>query len=69
MFLPTLQAAAVSLNRNIKQPIVTELLAGIMEIFLRRTTDYVVGPIKQLYTRHGSDVHMLNEKIILIKIY
>ena len=61
MFLPTLRAVAASLNRNIKQPTVTELLAGTMETFLRRTTDYVVDPIKQLYALHGTAVHTINE--------
>lgn len=64
MFLPTLRAVAASLNRNIKQPTVTELLAGTMETFLRRTTDYVVDPIKQLYALHGTAVHTINENHI-----
>ena len=61
MFLPTLRAVAASLNRNIEQPTVTELLAGTMETFLKKTTDYAVDPIKQLYALHGSAVHTLNE--------
>ena len=61
MFLPTLRAVAASLNRNIQQPTVTELLAGTMETFLKRTTDYVVDPIKQLYALHGKAVHTINE--------
>lgn len=61
MFLPTLRAVAASLNRSINQPTVTELLAGTMETFLRRTTDYIVDPIKQLYALHGSAVHTINE--------
>ena len=61
MFLPTLRAVAASLNRNIKQPTVTELLAGTMETFLKRTTDYVVDPIKQLYALHGTAIHTINE--------
>lgn len=61
MFLPTLQAVAASLNRNIQQPTVTELLAGTMETFLKRTTDYVVDPIKQLYALHGTAIHTINE--------
>ena len=61
MFLPTLRAVAASLNRNIQQPTVTELLAGTMETFLKRTTDYVVDPIKQLYALHGTAVHTINE--------
>ena len=61
MFLPTLRAVAASLNRNIQQTTVTELLAGTMETFLKRTTDYVVDPIKQLYALHGTAVHTINE--------
>lgn len=61
MFLPTLRAVAASLNRNIQQPTVTELLAGTMETFLKRTTDYVVDPIKQLYALHGTAVNTINE--------
>ena len=61
MFLPTLRAVAASLNRNIQQTTVTELLAGTMETFLRRTTDYAVDPIKQLYALHGTAVHTINE--------
>ena len=61
MFLPTLRAVAASLNRNIQQPTVTELLAGTMETFLKRTTDYVVDPIKQLYALHGTAIHTINE--------
>ena len=61
LFLPTLRAVVASLNRNIQQATVTELLAGTMETFLRRTTDYAVDPIKQLYALHGSAVHTINE--------
>ena len=64
MFLPTLRAVAASLNRNIKQPTVTELLAGTMETFLKRTTDYVVDPIKQLYALHGTAIHTINENYV-----
>lgn len=64
MFLPTLRAVAASLNRNIQQPTVTELLAGTMETFLKRTTDYVVDPIKQLYALHGTAIHTINENYV-----
>ena len=56
MFLPTLRAVANSLNAT-----VTELLAGTMETFLKKTTDYAVDPINQMYALHGSAVHTLNE--------
>ena len=44
MFLPTLRAIAKSLNRKIKEPTVTELLAGVRETYLTRTTEYAVNP-------------------------
>jgi len=61
MFLPTLRAVAASLNRNIKEPTVTELLAGTRETYLKKTTDYAVRPEDQLYAIHGSAFHALNE--------
>ena len=32
-----------------------------METFLKKTTDYAVDPINQMYALHGSAVHTLNE--------
>lgn len=61
MFLPTLRAVANSLNRKLQNATVTELLAGTMETFLKKTTDYAVDPINQMYALHGSAVHTLNE--------
>ena len=61
MFLPTLRAVANSLNRKLQNATVTELLAGTMETFLTKTTDYAVDPINQMYALHGSAVHTLNE--------
>ena len=61
MFLPTLRAIAQSLERNIKEPTVTELLCGIRETYLKKTTDYAVDPMQQLYALHGSAVHTINE--------
>ena len=61
MFLPTLRAVAKSLDRNIKEPTVTELLCGTRETYLKKTTDYAVDPIQQLYAIHGSAVHTINE--------
>lgn len=61
MFLPTLRAVAKSLDRNIKEPTVTELLCGTRETYLKKTTDYAVDPIRQLYAIHGSAVHTINE--------
>ena len=61
MFLPTLRAVANSLNRKLQNATVTELLAGTMETFLKKTTNYAVDPINQMYALHGSAVHTLNE--------
>lgn len=61
MFLPTLRAVAASLNRNLSQPSVTELLAGTREIYLKKTTAYAVNPQSVLYALHGSAVHTINE--------
>ena len=61
MFLPTLRAVANSLDRKIKEPTVTELLCGTRETYLKKTTDYAVDPVQQLYALHGSAVHTINE--------
>ena len=61
MFLPTLRAVAKSLDRKIKEPTVTELLCGTRETYLKKTTDYAVDPVQQLYALHGSAVHTINE--------
>jgi hypothetical protein len=61
MFLPTLRAVAKSLDRGIKEPTVTELMAGTREIYLKKTTDYAVYPQNILYALHGQAVHTLNE--------
>ena len=62
MFLPTLRAVANSLNRNISEPTVTELIAGTRETFLKKTTDYAVAPASILYALHGQAVHSINER-------
>ena len=61
MFLPTLRAVAESLDRKIAEPTVTELLAGTRETYLKKTTDYAVDPVQQLYAIHGSAVHTIHE--------
>lgn len=61
MFLPTLRAVADSLDRKIDEPTVTELLCGTRETYLKKTTDYAVDPVQQLYAIHGSAVHTINE--------
>ena len=61
MFLPTLRAIAQSLDRNIKEPTVTELIAGIRETYLKRTTEYAVDPQKVIYALHGQAIHCIHE--------
>ena len=62
MFLPTLKAISKSLNRNLKEPTVTELISGVRETFLKKTTDYAVDPSSVLYAMQGQAVHSLHEQ-------
>ena len=62
MFLPTLRAVAKSLDRNISEPTVTELISGTREIFLKKTTNYAVDPTSILYALQGQAVHSINER-------
>ena len=61
MFLPTLRAIAVSVDRGIKEPTVTELISGVRETYLKKTTEYAVVPQSVLYALHGQAVHTINE--------
>ena len=61
MFLPTLRAIAKSLDRNIKEPTVTELISGVRETYLKKTTEYAVDPQSTLYALQGQAIHTLNE--------
>ena len=61
MFLPTLRAIAKTLDRGIKEPTVTELIAGVRETYLKKTTDYTVDPQGFLYALQGQAVHTLHE--------
>ena len=61
MFLPTLRAISKSLERNIKEATVTELIAGIRETYLKKTTNYAVDPQKVLYALHGQAIHCIHE--------
>lgn len=61
MFLPTLRAVAVSVDRGIKEPTVTELIAGVRETYLKKTTKFAVKPQSVLYALHGQAVHTINE--------
>ena len=62
MFLPTLRAVADSLNRNIAEPTVTELIAGIRETYLKKTSAYTVAPASILYALQGQAIHSINEQ-------
>lgn len=61
MFQPTLRAVAKTTERNLPEPTVTELLCGIRETYLKKTTEYAVDPMQQLFAIHGSAVHTINE--------
>lgn len=62
MFLPTLRAIAKAANRNLPTPSVTELLSGTRETYLRKTTDYAIDPMQQVFALHGTAVHAFQEK-------
>ena len=61
MFLPTLRAVANSLNRKLQNATVTELLAGTMETFLKKTTDYAVYSYKSNVCTSWKCCSYLNE--------
>ena len=61
MFLPTLRAVAESLDRGIKEATVTELISGVRETYLKKTTAYAVDPQSVLYSLHGQAVHTIHE--------
>ena len=61
MFLPTLRAVAKSLDRNISEPTVTELIAGVRETYLKKTSAYAVEPSSVLYALQGQALHSINE--------
>ena len=60
MFLPTLRSVAASLDRKLDKPSVTELISGTRETFLKKTTDYAVDPMQQLYAIHTGFVTITN---------
>ena len=62
MFLPTLRAVADSLNRNISEPTVTELISGVRETYLKKTSSYAVEPASILYALQGQAIHSINEQ-------
>ncbi len=61
MFLPTLRAVAESVDRGIKEATVTELISGVRETYLKKTTSYAVDPKSVLYSLHGQAVHTIHE--------
>ena len=61
MFLPTLRAVAESLNRKMSEPTVTELIAGVRETYLKKTSEYGVEPSSVLYALQGQAIHSINE--------
>ena len=61
MFLPTLRAVANSLDRKISEPTVTELIAGVRETYLKKTSAYAVEPSSVLYALQGQAIHAINE--------
>lgn len=62
MFLPTLRAVANSLDRKISEPTVTELIAGVRETYLKKTSEYAVEPSSVLYALQGQAIHSINER-------
>jgi len=62
MFLPTLRAVAKSLDRKITEPTVTELIAGVRETYLKKTSAYAVEPASILYALQGQAIHSINEQ-------
>ena len=61
MFLPTLRAISNTLNRKISEPTVTELIAGVRETYLKKTSSYAVEPSSVLYALQGQAIHSINE--------
>ena len=62
MFLPTLRAIAKSLDRKITEPTVTELISGVRETYLKKTSAYAVEPSTVLYALQGQALHSINEQ-------
>ena len=61
LFLPTLRAIAESLDRNIDGFTVTELIGGTREVYLKKTKDYPVNPMRQLYAVQGTAAHVMHQ--------
>ena len=61
LFLPTLRTIGESLDRNIEGFTVTELISGTCEIYLKKTKDYMVDPMKRLYAVQGTAAHVMHQ--------
>ncbi len=61
LFLPTLRTIAESLDRHIEGVTVTELISGTCEIYLKKTKDYIVDPMKRLYAVQGTAAHVMHQ--------
>ncbi len=63
MFLPTLRAIAKVANRKLPNASVTELLSGTREMYLKKTVDYAIDPMDQVFALHGTAVHALQQEL------
>ena len=61
LFLPTLRTVADSLGRNIEGFTVTELINGTREMYLKKTNDYIVEPMKLIYAIQGTAAHVMHQ--------
>lgn len=62
LFLTTLRTISKSVaDRKIEGFTVTELLSGTLEQYLKRTTNYCIDPMTQLYSIQGSAAHLLHQ--------
>lgn len=57
MFLPTLRAVANSLDRQISELTATELISGVRETYLKKTSSYAFDPASILYALQGQAIH------------
>ena len=61
LFLPTLRTVAESLDRHLDGVTVTELINGTCEMYLKKTTDYIVDPMQRLYAIQGTAAHVMHQ--------
>ena len=65
MFLPTLHSIAKAANRKLPNASVTELLSGTREMYLKKTVDYAIDPMDQVFALHGTAIHALQQKLTM----